>query len=565
MLREFQREARRVVKVFDYEGERCLATLPFCAGRAPSLSTLEQEAARAKGTSGERMMFRSESKNGPSLVVDEGHLQEHAREQPGDLMLRLRNPPRVTPGQDRDPSANETDGTHFAIFGPAGHTPCTRDRFMQRVHEMLREGSWDEKALVFPPSAARDVMRIFAAHKVDILQTSGSVALQKAWHAYVGGAAGAVAGGLVWQCRPLIIRGLTHGLRSIMSAEASGIWATRLGSVACGNVAGAAGVAVGCAVSAALPSMFKQRYQVVMQRREDKHEIIMLDSGVPSRELLLGCEAEEMLASITGQAEFKQMIRDGALLEHQNRLRSQAGNGRQRHRPGHVLLKGKPGTGKTTAARIYASILYHLGLIPNNRLVEVQRGDLVGQYIGLTEHKTKCKIREAMGGVLFVDEAYQLVERGASDVDFGKNALEEIMSVMERGDPVIVFAGYPDRMETFLEANDGLKRRIQHTFTFQDFSTQELAQIFLRKAKQGAWRLNEVTEEDLDILFEKNTTPQSRSEHNGGLADRLLKRSSKEQARRLDQLRARAAVISPQMEQTLELVDIMDAMPRLLQ
>ncbi|CAL1128439.1 unnamed protein product [Cladocopium goreaui] len=400
---------------------------------------------------------------------------------------------------------------------------------MQRVHEMLREGGWDEKALVFPPSAARDVMRIFAAHKVDILQTSGSVALQKAWHAYVGGAAGAVAGGLVWQCRPLIIRGLTHGLRSIMSAEASGIWATRLGSVACGNVAGAAGVAVGCAVSAALPSMFKQRYQVVMQRREDKHEIIMLDSGVPSRELLLGCEAEEMLASITGQAEFKQMIRDGALLEHQNRLRSQAGNGRQRHRPGHVLLKGKPGTGKTTAARIYASILYHLGLIPNNRLVEVQRGDLVGQYIGLTEHKTKCKIREAMGGVLFVDEAYQLAT--SSDVDFGKNALEEIMSVMERGDPVIVFAGYPDRMETFLEANDGLKRRIQHTFTFQDFSTQELAQIFLRKAKQGAWRLNEVTEEDRTSCA----------------------RSSKEQARRLDQLRARAAVISPQMEQTLEL------------
>lgn len=168
-----------------------------------------------------------------------------------------------------------------------------------------------------------------------------------------------------------------------------------------------------------------------------------------------------------------------------------------------------------------------------------------------------------MGGVLFVDEAYQLVEGG--DRDFGKKALEEIMSVMERGDPVIVFAGYPDRMETFLEANAGLKRRIQHTFTFQDFSTQELAQIFLRKAKQEAWRLNEVTEEDLDILFEKNTTPQSQSEHNGGLADRLLKRSSEEHARRLDQLRARAALISPQMERTLELVDIMDAMPRLLQ
>lgn len=397
------------------------------------------------------------------------------------------------------------------------------------------------------------------------MQTRGSVALQKDWHAYAGVAAGVLAGGLVWQCRTWIVRGLTGGLSSFMSAEASGIWAARLGYGACGAASGAAGVAVGVAVSAALPSMFQQRYQVVMQRREDKHEIIMLDSGLPSRELLLGREAEEMLASITGQAEFKQMIRDGAMLEHQNRLRSQAGTDTQRHRPGHVLLTGKPGTGKTTAARIYASILYHLGLIESNRLVEVQRGDLVGQYIGHTEHKTKCKIHEARGGVLFVDEAYQLVEdRDFGARDFGKKALEEIMSVMETGDPVIVFAGYPDRMETFLAANEGLKRRIQHTFTFQDLSTQELAQIFLRKATGKKWRLREVKEEDVDLLFEKKTTPQSRSEHNGGLADRLLARSSEEQARRLEESRTRAEVISRQMEQTLELEDIKAAMERLL-
>lgn len=81
--------------------------------------------------------------------------------------------------------ASTNPGTPQQLLIP-GHTPCTRNRFMQRVHEMLREGGWDEKALVFPPSAARDVMRIFAAHKVDILQTSGSVALQKAWHARLG-------------------------------------------------------------------------------------------------------------------------------------------------------------------------------------------------------------------------------------------------------------------------------------------------------------------------------------------------------------------------------------------
>lgn len=141
--------------------------------------------------------------------------------------------------------------------------------------------------------------------------------------------------------------------------------------------------------------------------------------------------------------------------------------------PLHMIFVGNPGCGKTSIARLLARLLYDLGAVRKPSFVEVQRTDLVGTHIGTTGPKTRAKIEEARGGVLFVDEAYRLTS--TSDKDFGTEALEEIMRDMTSGDPVVIAAGYPTDMRRFLEANEGLSRRFGLTFDFPDFSVGELA------------------------------------------------------------------------------------------
>lgn len=114
----------------------------------------------------------------------------------------------------------------------------------------------------------------------------------------------------------------------------------------------------------------------------------------------------------------------------------------------HFIFQGNPGTGKTTFARKVSDLLYSLKKIKKRKVIEVQRGDLVGQYLGSTEEKTSAKIKEAKGGVLFVDEAYRLTPRSTSE-DYGRIAINQLMAVMEKGDPVMIFAGYPAEMKEF--------------------------------------------------------------------------------------------------------------------
>ena len=121
--------------------------------------------------------------------------------------------------------------------------------------------------------------------------------------------------------------------------------------------------------------------------------------------------------------------------------------------------------------------------------MEVQRSDLIGQYLGSTTEKTKQKIVEARGGVLFIDEAYRLIPT-AGGKDFGREAIEELMAVMEDGDPVMIFAGYEDKMEKFLNVNPGLRSGIYRKFTFPDYSTDELREIFHLKANQEGFQVD---------------------------------------------------------------------------
>jgi probable Rubsico expression protein CbbX len=144
----------------------------------------------------------------------------------------------------------------------------------------------------------------------------------------------------------------------------------------------------------------------------------------------------------------------------------------------HMSFTGGPGTGKTTVAMRMATILHRLGYVPKGHLVAVTRDDLVGQYIGHTAPKTKEVLKRAMGGVLFIDEAYYLY-RQENERDYGQEAIEILLQVMEnqREDLVVVLAGYKDRMETFFQSNPGVSSRIAHHLDFPDYSLVELLAI----------------------------------------------------------------------------------------
>ena len=159
--------------------------------------------------------------------------------------------------------------------------------------------------------------------------------------------------------------------------------------------------------------------------------------------------------------------------------------------------------------------------------MEVQRSDLIGQYLGSTTEKTKEKILEARGGVLFIDEAYRLIP-SAGGKDFGREAIEELMAVMEDGDPVI-FAGYADKMEKFLDVNPGLRSRIYRNFVFPDYSTEELDEIFHRKAEQKSFKVDA----NLSELLAQHTTPAQRKSMNARLVRILLQEAIDEASNRL--------------------------------
>lgn len=144
----------------------------------------------------------------------------------------------------------------------------------------------------------------------------------------------------------------------------------------------------------------------------------------------------------------------------------------------HMCFTGNPGTGKTTVALKMAEMLHRLGYIRQNHVISVTRDDLVGQYIGHTAPKTKEVIKKAMGGVLFIDEAYYLY-KPENERDYGQESIEILLQTMEnyRDDLVVILAGYQDRMGTFFKSNPGLSSRIAHHIDFPDYNEAELLEI----------------------------------------------------------------------------------------
>ena len=164
----------------------------------------------------------------------------------------------------------------------------------------------------------------------------------------------------------------------------------------------------------------------------------------------------------------------------------------------HMSFTGRPGTGKTTVAARMSQILHRLGYVRKGHVVTATRDDLVGQYIGHTAPKTREMLKKAMGGVLFIDEAYYLY-RPENERDYGQEAIEILLQVMEnhRDDLVVILAGYKDRMDTFFQSNPGMSSRIAHHIDFPDYSEGELVQIAGRMVETMNYRLDDEAQQSM--------------------------------------------------------------------
>ena len=199
----------------------------------------------------------------------------------------------------------------------------------------------------------------------------------------------------------------------------------------------------------------------------------------------------------------------------------------------HMIFVGNPGTGKTTIARIVAKYLKAIGVLSSGHLSEVTRADLVGQYAGHTAVKTTEVINSAIGGVLFIDEAYSLC-RDKNDI-FGLEAIDALVKGMEdnRDDLVVILAGYEDEMKEFLKANSGLKSRFPNIVHFEDYTVEEMYEIAEATAKSKGYKLASECKEGLLHVFEKHQIKGKNESGNGGLVRNIIEAAVLNQSKRI--------------------------------
>jgi len=270
---------------------------------------------------------------------------------------------------------------------------------------------------------------------------------------------------------------------------------------------------------------------------------LLADSGV-------GEVLDELDRELVGLVPVKTRIREIASLLVVDKAR--AALGVEGAKPSlHMCFTGNPGTGKTTVAMRMATILHRLGHVRKGHLVAVTRDDLVGQYIGHTAPKTKEVLKRAMGGVLFIDEAYYLY-RPENERDYGQEAIEILMQVMEnqREDLVVIFAGYKSRMDMFFQSNPGLGSRVAHHIDFPDYSVAELEDIAERMVVGLGLKLSDAARQALgEYLALRRAQPNfanARSLRNA------LDRARLRQAHRL----LEAGRVDAEMLMTIEAADI---------
>ncbi|MEH2243222.1 AAA family ATPase [Nostoc sp.] len=204
-------------------------------------------------------------------------------------------------------------------------------------------------------------------------------------------------------------------------------------------------------------------------------------------------ECLERLHSLTGLSDVKSTVQELVNIAKVAQMQAQAGI-KAPLITRHLVFTGNPGTGKTTVARILGEIYKNLGVLSKGHFLEVDRTDLVAEYLGQTAPKTAKVVESSLGGVLFIDEAYSLVPDGHGDM-FGQEAINTLLKMMEdhREDLVVIVAGYKGEMSRFIESNPGLKSRFARSINFEDYSPPELAEIFKVRCEQHGYLLSKKT------------------------------------------------------------------------
>lgn len=199
----------------------------------------------------------------------------------------------------------------------------------------------------------------------------------------------------------------------------------------------------------------------------------------------------------------------------------------------HMIFKGNPGTGKTTVARIISRLFKEMGLLEKGHVVEVERADLVGEYIGHTAHKTKEQIKKSLGGILFIDEAYSLARGG--EKDFGKEAIDTLVKNMEeyKDNLILILAGYKREMEWFLESNPGLRSRFPIIIDFPNYSVPELMDIAQLMLTKRQYQMSEEAKTELETILNQRLKNSHEHSGNARLVRNLIEKAIRVQAVRL--------------------------------
>lgn len=289
------------------------------------------------------------------------------------------------------------------------------------------------------------------------------------------------------------------------------------------------------------PSQASRQISVILSRPDTKERPPQPAETAASEVRLNGRKLPEQgplselikeLDQMVGLDNVKDLVYEIYALLQVSKYRKEAGLSADPH-VYHMIFKGNPGTGKTTVARILGRMFQLMGVLPKGHLLEVERADLVGEYIGHTAIKTREWVKKALGGVLFIDEAYSLARGG--EKDFGKEAIDALVKAMEdyREKFVLILAGYPEEMEYFLQTNPGLPSRFPIQVDFADYTVDELLRIAELMARNREYHLLPQTQMKLKQLLLQEKSRSGISFSNARFVRNQIEKAIRHQAVRL--------------------------------